>query len=63
MNNFHLIQPGGNLYDVYYIDAEGKEQSVCYFAYSEYEAKRLFKSEQSNGEDLVKVVQRKLIKD
>lgn len=49
----------GTLYDVYFKDIKGKQQCATYFAASIYEAERLYKSEEKNGEELIKVVKNK----
>lgn len=49
----------GTLYDVYYMDNNGEQQCVCYFAANIYEAERLFISEQCVGEEIIKIVKNK----
>lgn len=46
----------GNLYDVHYRDKDDQMQCVTYFGYSKDDAERLFKTEQREGEELVKIV-------
>lgn len=49
----------GDLYDVYYRGADDEIHCVCYFAHYRERAVRLFKSEQCDGEEIIKIVRRK----
>ncbi len=45
----------GDLYDVYYKDADGNQKSVRYFGYTTQDAKRLFNSERDSGDEIIDI--------